>query len=68
MAKTSRKVASHLTEGIDLDGFATFRSTLSASRRTFCLELESSVPMEWDEVLLALAQWLSDEAKKLSTD
>lgn len=54
-----------LSEGIDEDGYLTITSELSASRHAFSVKIDSSTPMEWSEALLALAHWLSEEAKKM---
>jgi len=61
VGKKSREVL----DSLDEEGFATITSELSASRRRFTIDIESSVPMEWYEALLALSSWLEDEAKKL---
>lgn len=50
----------------DMEGFAAFESCLSDDGKQFILKIDSTVPMDWDEALLALAAWLHDEAKKLA--
>ncbi len=49
----------------DDEGYVTITDQLSFDQKTFDLKLESSRTMQWPEVLLAIADWLNDEAKKL---
>jgi hypothetical protein len=56
----------HKTDSLDSDGYYRIVSELSASRRLFKLEIDSSEPMDWHAVLLALSDWLCEEAKKLA--
>lgn len=53
---------------LDDEGYYRIISELSANRKQFTLEIDSSEAMDWSEVLLALSDWLCDEAKKLDPD
>ncbi len=55
-----------LNDTEDVAGYAVIESTLSASGRSFTLTVDSSVEMSWTDALLALSDWLEDEAKKIT--
>lgn len=49
----------------DEEGYFRIITEHSANRKKFSLEIDSSRSMTWPEVLLALSDWLCDEAKKI---
>jgi len=49
----------------DEEGYFRIISEHSANRKNFTLEIDSSRKMSWAEVLLALSDWLCDEARKM---